>query len=566
MSKPVIVIVVVGVLAAFSASWVVAQTKSPPVRKTVPKASPINTSPKAAPTTLPVKLPDAVVSGPITAQKGTSLARNEFGTLKSMCEIKGQIFGAEDNKVVLLDEKGAVTRSIATRIKSPTISRFNDATLVIGDRDAKIVYTLDVKSGKTARLVTLDKLKISGMPRAEVVKSGKLASVASDGTYLYAAFSAGFSSSILKIDPKKGAVVGHAWAPGDNPAAMVFDNGNLFVLEAAGKQIRRFDQSLKPSYRWIDVPATDGKGLMLKDGGFRVLSPAAKEVVTIQSGAAELIAAPLSMQLRTPGSIVGSIAQVLPQKYAVLVCGDIAESCYYCDAFWNDTLWMYKTLLAKGYTKENIYVLYGNGTDFVSANPRYQYADTVTDFPATLEWLNTVFDGMKNGDAANGIQKMKATDSLFVWTFDHGAGGNPAYLCLVGDDISDTSFAAKINAVPYAKRAIYMQQCRSGGFVDNLTGAKSFISTACRADQNAYAADTENELYNGVTYWHGEYNYHLISAVSGQTPSGAAVNADADASGKVSALEAHQWIVSRDSIAETPQMNDMGAVGSTYLY
>jgi hypothetical protein len=111
-----------------------------------------------------------------------------------------------------------------------------------------------------------------------------------------------------------------------------------------------------------------------------------------------------------------------------------------------------------------------------------------------------------------------------------------------------------------------MQQCRSGGFVDNLTGGKSFISTACRADQNASAADTENEQYNGITYWHGEYNYHLISAISGQTPSGAAVNADADASGKISAVEVHQWIVSHDSKTESPQMNDMGAVGSAYLY
>jgi hypothetical protein len=136
----------------------------------------------------------------------------------------------------------------------------------------------------------------------------------------------------------------------------------------------------------------------------------------------------------------------------------------------------------------------------------------------------------------------------------------------MGDDISDTSFAAKLNAVPYGKRAIYMQQCRSGGFVDNLTAAKSFISTACRSDQNASATDTENEQYGGKTYWHGEYNYHLISAVSGTTPGGTAVNADADGSGKVSALEVHQWIVSHDSKPEAPQLNDMGAVGSTYLY
>jgi hypothetical protein len=225
---------------------------------------------------------------------------------------------------------------------------------------------------------------------------------------------------------------------------------------------------------------------------------------------------------------------------------------------------MYKTLFAAGYTKDNIYVLYGNGTDFASANPKYQYPETVTDFPATIAWVNKVFDGLKNGDAASGIKQMTTSDTLFAWTFDHGSGSDPAYLCLMDGDLRDIEFAAKLNAVNYQKRAIFMQQCRSGGFIDNLKNSKTFISTACRPDQNAQAADTENESYGGKTYWHGEYNYHIICALSGLNPSGAAVNADSNSNGKVSAKEAHDWNVTHESRAEVPQSDGSVAVGDSF--
>jgi hypothetical protein len=111
-----------------------------------------------------------------------------------------------------------------------------------------------------------------------------------------------------------------------------------------------------------------------------------------------------------------------------------------------------------------------------------------------------------------------------------------------------------------------MQQCRSGGFIDNLANNKTYISTACRANENAHAADTENEVYNGVTYWHGEYNYYVTSAIGGTTPSGAAVNADSNSDGKVSAAEAHLWNVSHENQTEAPQSDDSAGIGGTFLF
>jgi hypothetical protein len=176
-----------------------------------------------------------------------------------------------------------------------------------------------------------------------------------------------------------------------------------------------------------------------------------------------------------------------------------------------------------------------------------------------------VLDGLKNGDAAHGIKKMNSLDTLFVWTFDHGAGGNPAYLCLRDGWMSETDFATKLNAVPLSSRAIYMQQCRSGGFIDSLRSTKTFISTACRWDQNAYEADTENEVYSGRTYHHGEYNYYIISAISGRTPTGASVNPDTGGDGKVCAREVHDWDVTHESSSETPQFDGGGGVGQSFI-
>jgi len=139
----------------------------------------------------------------------------------------------------------------------------------------------------------------------------------------------------------------------------------------------------------------------------------------------------------------------------LLICGDVAESGY--DEFWNDTVWMYKALLAAGYKENNIYVLYGWGNDHVSANPSYQHTGKVTDFPATVAWVNKVLNGLKNGDPSVGVNKITSLDSLFVWVFDHGGGSNPAYFCLRDGVCYDSDFASRVNLLPCKERASVWQ-------------------------------------------------------------------------------------------------------------
>ncbi|MHB0997613.1 MAG: C13 family peptidase [Armatimonadota bacterium] len=491
-----------------------------------------------------------------------ALQNARLRNISALAQVNGQMFGAEPGKLSLIDEQGNITKSVPMNIqKIAGLSGFTPGKLLVGDVASNSVMSVDEKTGAATRLLSLSQVNAQGFPAGSVLKNGELSGVAYDGSNVFVSFKAGFSSSVFKINPSTQTVLEHGWAPGDNPSALTFSNNKLFVLDGKAGQVRPMAPGLKPSYTWIDSNSKNGKGLIIQGNEIKVLTDAAiQRVVTDQSPAAIV---PNDMRISIPKNISRDIIKKImaPQKYALLICGDVAESGAAYNCFWNDTLWMYKMLLEKGFSAENIYVMYGNGVDHNSPNPTYKYSGTVTDFPATIPWVNKVLDGMKNGDAGAGITKVKENDKLFIWTFDHGAGGNPAYLCLMDGWLKDSDFAAKLNAVPYEKRMIFMQQCRSGGFMDELQNNKTFISTACRWDQNAYVADTEAELYNNVWYTHGEYNYYIISALDGNLPTGAAVNADTTNDNRICVREAHNWNVNHENRSEVPQYSDSGNLG-----
>jgi hypothetical protein len=269
-------------------------------------------------------------------------------------------------------------------------------------------------------------------------------------------------------------------------------------------------------------------------------------------------------------------------KYAVLISGDWAESGY--DEFWNDVVLMREMLLANNFEDQNIFILYADGNDFVDATRTYARYDPVainrppranrpasfTDYPATKAEVQAVFDGLANGDNNRGIPEMTENDFLFVWTFDHGgtfdhgdttAGYSHSILCLWGIDIRDDEFASAVDPIPCRSRVFCMQQCFSGGFIDDLSNDKTVILTACRGDELAWQANDaptqENEIVNEARYDHGEFNYHLISALLKQAVNGGApVNADTTGNGLVSMLELFNYVENHDNRPEHPQYDD----------
>lgn len=126
------------------------------------------------------------------------------------------------------------------------------------------------------------------------------------------------------------------------------------------------------------------------------------------------------------------------EKYAVLIAGPtpISEEKDGVDRnkVWNDTFNMWKTLyMEKGYSDENIIVLFGDGIDYYATfdgtdnvAPNYipdpiQYPgiEHITDYAATkdnIEGVMNALNGNKSGDFED-IATITENDLLVVWSY-----------------------------------------------------------------------------------------------------------------------------------------------------
>jgi hypothetical protein len=296
------------------------------------------------------------------------------------------------------------------------------------------------------------------------------------------------------------------------------------------------------------------------------------------------------------------------EKYAVLITGDYADERGNFEGswaisnnlsftendrmeeFWHDTFLMWEMLIDKGYSDDNIYILFADGVDFqpqwILDDERYVVpADLapMTDYPADIASVNNVFNGLANG--TGGFPQLQDDDFLFCWTFDHGGpwgGGQDVYLCLIDGVIWDYDFADLTDQIICQKKVFWMQQCYSGGFIDNLQGEDTVINTSCSNSTGANRADDltilgdpviEMEFINGHQYYHGEFNFHTYSSTNGCSPAYYThypeytgepyTNADSNGDGLISVSESADWEASHESEWATPQFSDEGDIGET---
>lgn len=502
--------------------------------------------------------------------------------------------GAGRNFVSILDDTGKATKRLPTNVADPTVAPMGDGSVLVGDKANRILIGLNIADGKSTPLMKLSEIKDPSpdqMPSGQMIEDGKFSAVGFDGKNYLVALEAGFSSMIFKVDPNTKSIVERGFAGCPDPSAMAFHDGQVLLLSDEGSQITRFSQRLEKAQDRIELPSKGNLGIGVKGGEIRALPVGGQQIERIQVSPTLISSASLVRVLdrvRITASAAGLIAAAqaaVPKRYAVLICGDLAEN-FSGECFWNDTVWMFKTLIANGYNRDDIIVLYGDGADYMSSNPYYQYrvggvTKKVTNFAATKANVNMVFDGLKTGNASKGIPKMDDNDTLFLWTFDHGGRGtNPSTgqedstLGLRGGSMWAKDFAAKANAIPYKSRVVFMQQCYSGGFIPLMQNTKTYISTACRATEVARPADNktksgattvENEVFGGKTFSHGEFNYHITTALNRlkPTPPGGSVNADLIPSpdGFISAFEMHLRNVGQESRPEVPQAGGSAAVG-----
>jgi len=251
----------------------------------------------------------------------------------------------------------------------------------------------------------------------------------------------------------------------------------------------------------------------------------------------------------------GTAAYTYNGRYAVLISRYTVSDGEH-EAFWNDLRIFHDILVERGYLDDNtpgfnpatdhIAMLFGDGNDVkYSFNVKYGTPPgvTITDYSATKSNIKKVFQKL--------AQVMTDRDILFVLTFDHGNhGSGHSYLNVQDGDIRDDDFANNYVGLiqHYYRRYFIMQQCFSGGFIDDLENSKTVILTAAKEDQVAHPCDSEEENeHDPYGDYHGEFLFHLESALRGLTPTGKVVNADSDGNGYVSLKEAFDYAYSWDS-------------------
>lgn len=136
--------------------------------------------------------------------------------------------------------------------------------------------------------------------------------------------------------------------------------------------------------------------------------------------------------------------------------------------------------------------------------------------------------------------------------------GSPieAILCLWGENVDDDEFAGADyfgRVKNYSKRVFVMEQCNSGGFIDDLSAERTAIMTACTDLVSSYGGEE-----NGG-YPYDVWCFYLQAALNGALPDGTPVDADSSGDGKTSVEEAFYYFKTKSDPtiqAEQPCMDD----------
>jgi hypothetical protein len=257
------------------------------------------------------------------------------------------------------------------------------------------------------------------------------------------------------------------------------------------------------------------------------------------------------------GELFEQMGKYSPSGHVILISGGYNEGSNY-PRYLKDLRHYYVTVTRYGYTDDQIDVLYADG----STADLDCDGDNDIDGNARKTTVQAAFNALPPG-----------LDYLHVFVTDHGGTGSGPDGAQYGDShiwlwnqewITDVEMASLISGRNPECASYVLEQCFSGGFIDDLltTANKVVISAACRGDEYSWACDTEGEF--------DEFVYHYTNALRWAEPSGdntaqqicqdgAAVNADANESGIISLRETHDYALAHDSQSESPQFAEKPA-------
>lgn len=235
-------------------------------------------------------------------------------------------------------------------------------------------------------------------------------------------------------------------------------------------------------------------------------------------------------------------------RWAVIISGgfDIFNN---HTRYWKDASYFYKTLMNYGFLDDHIFVLISDGTNTAGDQRCDPWpgctppnspldldgdGDDDTGFSATAANITTVFNQL--------ARDLDGDDILYIFTTDHGDStdtcpwDDPDSVMNLWNntDISDTAFAVEVNKVNTLATVVIMEQCFSGGMLDDLQGDNRVLISAARFWELSFGGVGDAADYD-------EFSYYMTFALDNPA------DADANDDDIVSMEEAYLYSLAHDS-------------------
>lgn len=190
---------------------------------------------------------------------------------------------------------------------------------------------------------------------------------------------------------------------------------------------------------------------------------------------------------------------------------------YYVDDFTN---------LATGVPGDNYTIFDYNLDNCIDIDINYHPGNLEVDGTDTDN--QGLFDGLDVNDDDDMNDWVSIDEEIYLYLHPY----------LRDDEMADALYQISATVIP-----IFMEQCFSGGFIEDLSGSDRVISTATTEEAVSYG-NYFVELFTSALHW--------------ATPGGQPVDADSDGNGLISMMEAFNYAAENDPTAETPQYDDNG--------
>lgn len=297
------------------------------------------------------------------------------------------------------------------------------------------------------------------------------------------------------------------------------------------------------------------------------------------------------------------------RRFAVLIAGGGGPENNHV-RYWNNLLTMYSILLGRGFMAADIFVYYADGLE-PDPEQEGKIAGTMpvsgmanrTNIQSCFRNLGRIagekdfiyilcsdhgggFLDAREGPNSPGLRGGRITQigepddaiSESRFTMDLNSDGDTTDVLRADESLSmwtgryyDDDFADDLGQVArYGSMVIHLEQCYSGGFLDDLRAPNRVIMSAAgeQRGSRAHSSSSSNpqsvQQYDEILYW-------FITALLGETPDGDYLldrngnpwtpNADDDGNGRVSVLEAFMFARRMNMKDSTPWYEDNGQPG-----